>query len=864
LKDRASALGEYIHALQGRSARSDDGFSLALQMCHRYTDVIQRELDISVNSQRDDKGRQDKVRTVAREFFEKERWIDQRFARGAQGDVPRALKTMARREFKRHGLDNQEPVLTVGAPDNFEAYTPDLSRFLFGNNLYEESYRMGLPPAMPRLSIISVPYIEGTRTLLYPITLGHEIGHLRIEDEGREQIVDLTRDWFDESEAEVIGRGTADEHEAERVVTGDEPERRHQRRPSDSDDDESLSARLGPARRIRTILENWVEEILCDLNAVRLFGPAGLNAISEFLAGLPRSHDPRTRWLTHPPLQVRIQVMLRFLQRTGQAAEVGPAAAWSGYLNVAAPPLPAEETFVAKCFEDEINTEPLFAHALSWGDPYLAHKRSAEIEWVTNQLLDGLPGGTHCPASASASDVVSAADVANAAWIARNALEDSEAQSRSGVLVAASSTDLPTPQKRLIVDRLASKAIDSIEFTRLWRSTAERIEDIRDLKPNEPQPRTTGGGILSSSAIIRRLMATEPEMRLVVTPLLKASIQDAGVDLRLAPDFIVFRHSATGAFDALDKGQDPRMLQEAVEKGWGVPFILHPGELVLAATLEYIAVPDDVAAHVVTRSSYGRLGLITATAVQVQPGSRGCITLELVNHGDTPIALTPGARIGQLVFFTVEDPVPAATDKKYRFPIGPEFSKVAADSDGAGLTLIKQAASMLDRVERFGIDSNVARVSFEASLPASDGADFEEIAEREGLETAIAREGEIEPRSVGDILHLVEHGGSVGTLQVAGRGRMTTFSLAVVRYCLSAGRRLEMEFDRDGTVQIRHMLTQNECDILVSLPQFDENGEKTREPPEIQLIMVNALEDARRLTSALAFLGRRRVGPPDH
>lgn len=53
-------------------------------------------------------------------------------------------------------------------------------------------------------------------------------------------------------------------------------------------------------------------------------------------------------------------------------------------------------------------------------------------------------------------------------------------------------------------------------------------------------------------------------------------------------------------------------MQMAVEKAWGDVFHLHPGQLVLAATLEYLVMPPDLAAQVITRSSYGRLGLISA------------------------------------------------------------------------------------------------------------------------------------------------------------------------------------------------------------------------------------------------------------
>ena len=42
--------------------------------------------------------------------------------------------------------------------------------------------------------------------------------------------------------------------------------------------------------------------------------------------------------------------------------------------------------------------------------------------------------------------------------------------------------------------------------------------------------------------------------------------------------------------------------------------------------------------------------MIIATACNVDPGFKGCITLELVNSGEAPLVLYPGVRIAQLVF----------------------------------------------------------------------------------------------------------------------------------------------------------------------------------------------------------------------
>jgi len=74
-----------------------------------------------------------------------------------------------------------------------------------------------------------------------------------------------------------------------------------------------------------------------------------------------------------------------------------------------------------------------------------------------------------------------------------------------------------------------------------------------------------------------------------------------------------------------------------------------------------------------------------ATASSIEPGFKGVVTLELSNVGTIPLKLYPGVRIAQLVFRTVSPPVSNAYTgpRKYRCPVGPEFSKLHQDKDAA-------------------------------------------------------------------------------------------------------------------------------------------------------------------------------------
>src|SRR5690606_21495240 len=111
----------------------------------------------------------------------------------------------------------------------------------------------------------------------------------------------------------------------------------------------------------------------------------------------------------------------------------------------------------------------------------------------------------------------------------------------------------------------------------------------------------------------------------------------------------------------IDPAQDQPELTRLVEVDPEKPFILHPGEFVLASTYELVTLPHDVAARLEGKSSLGRLGLLThSTAGFIDPGFSGHVTLELSNVATLPITLWPGMKIGQLCFFRMssasEDP----------------------------------------------------------------------------------------------------------------------------------------------------------------------------------------------------------------
>ncbi len=142
--------------------------------------------------------------------------------------------------------------------------------------------------------------------------------------------------------------------------------------------------------------------------------------------------------------------------------------------------------------------------------------------------------------------------------------------------------------------------------------------------------------------------------RVGLAPYDQTMVQPSSIDVRLDRFFRVFENHRYPFIDpSVEQAELTRMVEAAPDE----PFILHPGEFVLASTYEVITLPDDIAGRLEGKSSLGRLGLLThSTAGFIDPGFSGHVTLELSNVATLPIKLWPGMKIGQLCLFRLESP----------------------------------------------------------------------------------------------------------------------------------------------------------------------------------------------------------------
>ena len=166
--------------------------------------------------------------------------------------------------------------------------------------------------------------------------------------------------------------------------------------------------------------------------------------------------------------------------------------------------------------------------------------------------------------------------------------------------------------------------------------------------------------------------------RVGVEPFDEAMIQPSSVDVRLDKFFRVFENHKYSLIHP--SSEQAELTREVISEG-DEPFILHPGEFVLASTYEVITLPDDIAGRLEGKSSLGRLGLLThSTAGFIDPGFSGHITLELSNVANLPVKLFPGMKIGQLCLIKLSSPAehPYGSEKygsRYQGQRGPTASR---------------------------------------------------------------------------------------------------------------------------------------------------------------------------------------------
>jgi dCTP deaminase len=536
-----------------------------------------------------------------------------------------------------------------------------------------------LPPIV-RLQYPAVAEAEVTHHLL----LGHEIAHLALRqslgDAGPLQdrlAGDAYRQHRDETLAQIEAHGLD---------------------PIDSEELLAIGSRA----------KAWFMELACDRLAVRMVGPAYFLALSEvatlepWFYERPSKPDPDSVWNHYPAMAWRLTSTWEIAKTSIPDHDEWPWPTVRGVFDrfsSLSPPLddniPQHERAIVEraltALEQHIDGAPSLADQIL-KDPeaqYLAATFERDVPLVWRLLDDGIAPAEDLPWRTAATppegqersawrqgqrwsselDWRSILNVGYLHWLAQAEENDPEQDpaTPSTFDFAAVSRD------RSSVNDLLRGSVELSEIHK--RSYALREElgalQFKDVATNAVPtvfgaapgtPKGQGTGKLARHEIIHALC--DSERKFAITPILDPDEQfgPAAVDVRLGPDLIVARRaSGAVAFDAADVDEVETRLgdyQQYIRRPFGSAVYLQPGDFALARTLEQVRLPDDIAAEAIGRSSWGRLGLVIATATLIQPGFIGTVTLELANLGNIPMVLYVGMRIAQLTFTQLTPPPP--------------------------------------------------------------------------------------------------------------------------------------------------------------------------------------------------------------
>jgi dCTP deaminase len=516
--------------------------------------------------------------------------------------------------------------------------------------------------------IVSFPSLEQKHILLHSL-LGHEVGHLLVDaylTEEREQtfIGRVMQEVVEYTDSSIAQMGPVEE-EFKTVIRAQV---------------------LG--RNVRLAKAYWrraLEEVLSDLVGALLFGPAALFSTLEMAMQGGYDVPPKEENEFYPPWRLRLRKVLRvldeqggwfpipqnlFYDATSRAATVSTRVRLIRELvETKTDEIKIQADTLAGIAYREVDNEIINGVAYLLDDCNLKDQRPTASRLYA--LLPRLIERLDCLLPPDAYQetlqdhrIASFDEILNAVWFHRAAVQPFDKEGRTIKVDAL--------RLRNTTNNLALKAI---EFSWLARNYGESAGEG---PPPEASDIIETPGVLTHREL-EWWMERPLKERLVVTPLMsrEETIGPSSVDVRLGNQFLVFRRESFPLLDVASpspQASEMGRYQERIVRPMKRGFVLHPRQLVIGSTLEYIQVPKGLMCYVIGKSGWGRMGLVIATATKVDPGFRGCIALEIINEGEVPVVLYPGLPIAQLVFHTVVGH--ATYDGSYQCPIGPEFPKL--------------------------------------------------------------------------------------------------------------------------------------------------------------------------------------------
>ena len=430
------------------------------------------------------------------------------------------------------------------------------------------------------------------------------------------------------------------------------------------------------------ILENWLSEIVADLLATSVFGPAYFFSLAHLSLslGIMDQHSA-----SHPSSRFRLKIMWEILNNLGYIDGHGGSdrevylelGKWQTYLDEDVNPICIPPVYEPHCKIAELKVLATKTTILTKvADVTEVESYKADIfKSKVPKLVELLDHGIS-PAEIKEGGRITPADlpsILNAGYI----FFLTHLERIYSILGNYGDNHLHVSK----LNELLLHAIQASTIFQRWLNLHSRQYIVVSKGRRNICAKGTHGAAPSEIELLSKMNTANISERLIITPYLEIDLHNGTIDLHLGTKFLLFKLTQHGAIDPSTITEEQAFeLLERQQLRLGDALVLHPRQLLLASTLEYVSIPLDLGATVITRSSYGRLGLITATSIFVHPGFKGCLTLELTNVGNSPITLRPGERIAQHVF---EYHIPSGKSftSKYLLATGPEFPKMWEDKD---------------------------------------------------------------------------------------------------------------------------------------------------------------------------------------
>ncbi len=178
--------------------------------------------------------------------------------------------------------------------------------------------------------------------------------------------------------------------------------------------------------------------------------------------------------------------------------------------------------------------------------------------------------------------------------------------------------------------------------------------------------------------------------KLIISPFDESLVQPASYDLRLGSRILASPLGAEKLGMVIDLTPEKNKYQ------------IQSGQMVGVLSYEKLKIPLDISGRFGIRSFFARLGIIAFGGLQLDPGFRGRLTMNLLNVGPEPLTITLREPLFSVEFQKLEEPAEMAYSGPYQgqqdFP-GDQYNFIIA----ARTTSLAEIPTLRQEVARLNV-----------------------------------------------------------------------------------------------------------------------------------------------------------------